>query len=654
MEEKRRRNNIILAVLLLAVATGMIMLPNLLRREEPEKQDSASILSAEVQRGDIRTTISGGGTLTEDEGTAVTIPKGVELTGYYVSEGELVTAGQPVARVDELSVRQLIITIQANLDHVARQMRYTTNTVGNNSVYAASAGRVKAIYAQMGEKAVDVMTRDGALALISLDGLMALELDSDADVSAGTAVTVRLPDGTTKPGRIEHRQGTRLTVTLSDEGPTPGDTAEVLTADGVSLGTGTLYVHSALKVTAYSGTVSYIGVKVERVVVAGTHLFNLKDSDFTTAFNDLAEKHREYEEAMVELYALLDNGVVTAPEDGRIFGLDKNVVRLARAGEDKPVLRLLDDGETAFDPNSASPGDYDNRYAQVAQVTFGSISFFVQKETSKVSEYTAYPTVKYSKTSEAVFRSFDNIPIFTYVKSSKSWQSIGPDDLYAGDVLWFVCQGDNLVGILRPPTPKPKVPKGSYGGGGGGGSDEDSFEAWELEDVEIGRIIDQKTLTVSVSIDELDILAVALGQSAEITVDALPGRAYTGTVREINPNGKNSGGNTRYTITIGLDRDENMLAGMNATAILTVGVTENVLTLPAAALNHKGNHTVVYTGYDAETKTLTDPVEITIGVSDSETVQVIDGLDEGDTVWYSYYEPDPRAGLFTGSGGDTI
>ena len=46
MEAKRKRNNIIIAVLLLALAAGMIALPTLLRREEPESADAASILSA--------------------------------------------------------------------------------------------------------------------------------------------------------------------------------------------------------------------------------------------------------------------------------------------------------------------------------------------------------------------------------------------------------------------------------------------------------------------------------------------------------------------------------------------------------------------------------------------------------------------------------
>jgi hypothetical protein len=69
----------------------------------------------------------------------------------------------------------------------------------------------------------------------------------------------------------------------------------------------------------------------------------------------------------------------------------------------------------------------------------------------------------------------------------------------------------------------------------------------------------------------------------------------------------------------------------------------NVLTLPAAALSQRGNHTLVYTGRNPETGELTDPVEIEIGISDGQIVQVVSGLNEGDTVWYSYFEPSPFA-----------
>ena len=84
---------------------------------------------------------------------------------------------------------------------------------------------------------------------------------------------------------------------------------------------------------------------------------------------------------------------------------------------------------------------------------------------------------------------------------------------------------------------------------------------------------------------------------------------------------------------------------MNATAILTVGVTDQVLTVPAAALTQKGRRTMVYTGCDEEKRELLNPVEIVTGVSDGVTVEVLEGLEEGQTVYYAYYEANPFAGV---------
>ena len=65
MEAKRKRNNIIAGVLVLAIGAGMVALPRLMKKEEPQTEDTASILSAAAERRSIRTTISGGGTLTD-------------------------------------------------------------------------------------------------------------------------------------------------------------------------------------------------------------------------------------------------------------------------------------------------------------------------------------------------------------------------------------------------------------------------------------------------------------------------------------------------------------------------------------------------------------------------------------------------------------
>ena len=643
---RNRTRNIILAVVVLAAAVALILLPKLLSKPETETEDGASILQAQVELGSVRTTISGAGTLTDSEGVSVTVPGGVELLEYYVSDGDYVTAGQPIASVDPLSVMTTIATIQENLDYLSKQIQKNSVAANVQTIYALSAGRVKAVYAAVGDDAADVMAKHGALAVISMDGMMAARMETKEAAEPGAPVTVTLPDGTEIRGKIEQRQGDRITAIFSDETAGIGDTVTVTTADGVRLGEGEAYVHSAWNVTAGSGKVTYVAAKPGATVWQGAYLFSLGEVDTTAAFKDFSEQHRKYEDAMERLFELYENGLVTAESDGIVKGIDKNKVGLMRHNGLEYRLVLLAGG----DPNSAVPSQYVTKYAAVASVSFSKIVFSVQKDGGAVNDWTEYPKVDAGKCETKIMTDFSGVVLYSWDKGAGAWVEITPDDLYPGDVLYFVYDGDgNLLWILRPP-----VPKKSGGGGGGGGGYEEPFEMFELRETEIATVIPPDAMTVEISIDELDILAVAVGQNADVALDALPGRSFEGTVEKIDRNGTSSGGNTRYTVTIAIPRDENMLAGMNATAILTVGETDGILTLPVAALSQKGNHAIVYTGYDAENGQLTDPVEITVGVSDGETVEIVDGLSEGDTVWYSYYETTSMPSLFAGLPGEDL
>ena len=81
-----------------------------------------------------------------------------------------------------------------------------------------------------------------------------------------------------------------------------------------------------------------------------------------------------------------------------------------------------------------------------------------------------------------------------------------------------------------------------------------------------------------------------------------------------------------------------MLPGMYASAAIPLSGAENVLCIPVAALEERGTETVVYTGYSEKDNELLDPVAVTTGISDGETVVILSGLTEGQTVYYAYYD----------------
>ena len=165
-----------------------------------------------------------------------------------------------------------------------------------------------------------------------------------------------------------------------------------------------------------------------------------------------------------------------------------------------------------------------------------------------------------------------------------------------------------------------------------------AFETYSLETADIAAVTPQDTMMLNITVDELDIKALQLGMTAQVRINALGGEKYTATIAEIGNTGTSNGGSSKYTVKLIMDRAGDMLSGMNATATIVLATVTDVLTIPADALVEKGNTTIVYIGYNEGTKTLENPVEIRTGISDGKTVEVLEGLENGQTYYYAYYD----------------
>ena len=144
--KKRQIKKIISWVCLALAAVFLAVVPLLAESNSEAEGKTASILYGTVSIGDIATVIHGGGTLTEQAAAEVTIPYGVKLTEYLVSNGDAVAAGDPVASVDPVSVMKAIIQVQETLDGLARSMEKAADAQVSDKVIALAGGRVKQIY----------------------------------------------------------------------------------------------------------------------------------------------------------------------------------------------------------------------------------------------------------------------------------------------------------------------------------------------------------------------------------------------------------------------------------------------------------------------------------------------------------------------------
>ena len=152
-----------------------------------------------------------------------------------------------------------------------------------------------------------------------------------------------------------------------------------------------------------------------------------------------------------------------------------------------------------------------------------------------------------------------------------------------------------------------------------------------------------RQMEVVISVDETNILSLALGQTAEITVSSIGSDKYSGTVTEISKTATSSSGVTRYSATITLDKAEGMLPGMTARAVVSIHGVDDALIIPADALHQTSASSFVYTSYDRETGEYGGLKEVQAGISNSESVEILSGLEEGETVWYVEKKDNPFA-----------
>jgi multidrug efflux pump subunit AcrA (membrane-fusion protein) len=144
---------------------------------------------------------------------------------------------------------------------------------------------------------------------------------------------------------------------------------------------------------------------------------------------------------------------------------------------------------------------------------------------------------------------------------------------------------------------------------------------------------------LSIDADELDIDAVALGQSASVTLDAYPGETFEATVTHISRIGTVDGSITTYPVEVTLSYDERLLEGMNGSAVILTSSVENVPLLPIDLINEDSTGEYVSVKNEAGELVRRD---ITTGLSDGVNAEITSGLASGDLIWYLMKAETPK------------
>ncbi len=153
----------------------------------------------------------------------------------------------------------------------------------------------------------------------------------------------------------------------------------------------------------------------------------------------------------------------------------------------------------------------------------------------------------------------------------------------------------------------------------------DSIENGAGSSLVMAVIADMSKIVFDISVDELDITKLAVGQEVNITADAYEDKVFTGVVDYVSSIGATSNGVTTYPVTIEITNPEGLISGMNVNANIVVMSKDNVLTVPVGAVN-RGNTVTVKKG------TETQRIKVETGINNDDFIEIISGLNEGDII----------------------
>lgn len=146
-------------------------------------------------------------------------------------------------------------------------------------------------------------------------------------------------------------------------------------------------------------------------------------------------------------------------------------------------------------------------------------------------------------------------------------------------------------------------------------------------------IIDLNNLEVIIPVDELDINNIELGQEAIVTAEAIPNVSFNANVSKIALEGDVNNGVATFDVTLSLKEIDGLKPGMSVNAEIIIDSKEDALLVPIEAVQSRKDKKFVLVK-KGEDNSEVEFVEVEIGLVSEDYVEIVEGLNEGDTVVY--------------------
>ncbi len=156
-----------------------------------------------------------------------------------------------------------------------------------------------------------------------------------------------------------------------------------------------------------------------------------------------------------------------------------------------------------------------------------------------------------------------------------------------------------------------------------------SLDASAANSKPVLRISTLDTISIKVSLSEIDIAKVREGQKATVFFDAIPEKIFDATVSRVDEVGTNTNAVVTYDVYISLvESDDRIRPGMSATATIQTDKKVGVLLVPNIGLKKEANEITV----EVQDGTSSITKAVRIGVKNSLQSEVLSGLSEGEKI----------------------
>ena len=427
-KKRKGRGKTIAGILIVAaIAIALVVLVwYFVFREDGSKGE---VMTDFVTRGSIQSMVEGSGTSKAKDSATVTPGSGTILE-LFVQEGDQVTAGQQLYRMDDTTARDAVTEAQKSVDNCNKELQAVYDKIAELSITAPHAGNLREV-ADL--KVGDTVKEGDTIATLVNDTKLRLSLyysyAYEGDIKVGQTAQISIP-AIMAPvtGKVEQINKVRF---VSPEGAThfevvlvldnPGTLAEgmdasagLTAADGTPIypyQNGKLEYYESTKITAKAtGPVERVSLLDYGDVKAGQLLVQLgaKDTD-----EEIASK----ENALKAAQEKLEDYTITSTIDGEVIekNLDvgDNISGLSNSGASVTYPAIIyDRSELTFDMDVDEKDISKIQVGQKVEITAGALddqSFTgvvdkININGTTTSGHTSYPvTVKVEGSPEALY-----------------------------------------------------------------------------------------------------------------------------------------------------------------------------------------------------------------------------------------------------------